>query len=173
MLLGKSVKRKINDGKNKIKKKTQPLFTISYMDFSAHFVQTKTLEVLQLKLDKFVTKQMQDASLQTNARCKNRCKSDTASIWSASMTSSGKEKIISSWSKLGENWTQNSSHAKAAKQIRTKARKTHLHPFSLPGSDFLRIECNSKTLNKHFTWFLYQTMKNYWVKFDHHHLTAA
>lgn len=56
MLLGKSVERKINNEKKKEKKKNKTLFSISPMDFSAHFVQTKTLEVLQLKLDIFVTK---------------------------------------------------------------------------------------------------------------------
>lgn len=37
----------------KIKPNHFSLFSVSHMDFSAHFIQTKTLQVLQLKLDIF------------------------------------------------------------------------------------------------------------------------
>lgn len=143
--------------KRNIKKKPNHflLFSVSHTDFSVHFVQTKTLEVLQFKLDIFVT-----------------CKSGTTTIWSASVTSSGREKIISSWSNLGENWTQNSSHPRALKRSELKQGKSICTPSLYLAQTF----SGSSAIAKHSpntSCFLYQSKQHYWVKFSCHHFTAA
>lgn len=62
---------------------------------------------------------------------------------------------------------------KAAKQVRNRASKIHLHVFSVLGSELLRIKCNHKALTEHFKGPVYQSIKHFWVKFGLRYLTTA